>query len=146
MGDRCYFSVTVRKSDVIRFTEIMDGRTKGSLEGKSVGDLEGLDWEDIEEDDDGVTLIDYSANYGYYDQTREAAQEGLVFIGYSGAGDGYCGREFVGVGYQIYDIIAVQDVGTVVPIGKEGVSARDKKDAKAYYAALERARELMARK
>ena len=78
MSDTCYFEMTVLKKDVEKINKIMFGNCKG------------CPWGEENENDDGtISLIEYEANYGYYDQLLKLAEEGIVFEGSHGAGGGY---------------------------------------------------------
>ena len=86
MGDRCYFEITLRRSDLDRF-------------GKHLDAAPGEEWWDRidgEESQPGiVTASVHEANYAWLDERLAAAQDGIDFHGWHAEGGEYGPYEFV---------------------------------------------------
>ena len=78
MSDTCYFEMIVLERDIKKVNEIM------------FENYDDSDWSEKNNSDDGtIILVEYEANYGYYDQRVKLAAEGIVFEGQHGAGGEY---------------------------------------------------------
>lgn len=106
MGDRCFVRMKVRSADLPRFEEIFGAKFYNELEEASPGVLE---------------LTECEANYGRWDDRREAAAAGLVFIGWHGAGGDYGPRRFAAFGGRQVEVRICPDSDEiVVPVGPSG--------------------------
>ena len=85
MGDRCYFEITLRRSDLDRF-------------GKHLDAAPGEEWWDHldgEASQPGiVTASVHEANYAWLDERLAAAQDGIDFHGWHAEGGEYGPYEF----------------------------------------------------
>jgi hypothetical protein len=122
--------VKVRKDDLPKFTGIVFSFGKDAH--PDWGYEEWLkEWEEVVVDTETfVEVEDCQANYGFWDQTQDAAKAGCVFYGSHGAGGEYGCGGFVGVGEKFYGIdqshygnptVCVEDDGTVSETALENV-------------------------
>ena len=122
MGDRTYYQAKVRKDDLPKFTRIVFSYEKDAHPDWDHEKWLGL-WEDVFADTETfVEVADCQANYGYWDQTQDAAMAGCVFYGFHGAGGEYGAGGFVGIGEKVYGVdmshygdpmVGVQGDGTI---------------------------------
>lgn len=107
MGDRCYFSMDILKRD----KKVVDDIVFGGLDGA---------WAQVDEDGGILTLDEYSAEYGYYDERLALAKEGIVFKGHHGSGGVYGGCVFACYGGEHFEANSVDGV-PVARIHKPGI-------------------------
>jgi len=85
MGDRCYMNLTLLKTDRVAFATIF-------------GEVEEGWYDQVDDEDDRyVAVIEYEANYAWYDELNEAAADGLVFFGHHASGGEYGAGAFIGI-------------------------------------------------
>lgn len=121
MGDRCYFQMTAAKGDVEKINEVIFN-----------GDSDC--WEEVIDNEEGtVTLIDYEANYGHFNQLMKLAEAGIVFEGFHHSGGEYDGCEFACYDGKYAAVNAVEG-GPIVLVGRSGVDKTGLKHVKEYYA------------
>lgn len=124
MSDCCNFDMTILKRDKEKIDEIMFS--------------EVVRWSEENDNEDGtITLVEYEANYGYYDQCRRLAKAGIVFSGFNGAGGGYGQGVFACYGGCLAEANAIED-GPVALVNCNGsVDETSLKNAQDYYQTLE---------
>ena len=91
MGDRCYWIATTREKDAEDF-------------GKFFGDMEPVEWSEEEKKCNGLGAVfeDCEANYGNYEQMKDASAAGLTFFGVSYNGDNYGSSVFYSNGTSFH--------------------------------------------
>lgn len=124
MSDYCNFDMTILKKDKEKVDEIMFGSI--------------VRWPEENDNEDGtVTLVEYEANYGYYDQCRNLAKAGIIFSGYNGAGGGYGQGVFACWYGHLVEANAIED-GPVALVNCNGnIDETSLKNAQDYYQTLE---------
>ena len=65
-------------------------------------------------------VSEWEANYGYWDQTQNAAKAGCVFYGSHGSGSEYGAGGFVGVGEKFYGVDMGHDGYPTVDVQDDG--------------------------
>ena len=132
MGDRTYYSARVRKSDLPKFTKIMnqDEEEKTYEEALTC-------WEEVNEENDlSVEVGDTQMNYGGCLLSEQAAKAGCVLYGFHCSGGEYGPGGFIGVGGKFYSV-AQDHYGNIVATLNDdgGVVAGEVENARAYLAA-----------
>jgi hypothetical protein len=122
MGDRCYVSITVRRSDLQKWLD------------------QGWEFE-FEEDDDkpAPTLCFLEKNYGMHDTDY---LPGCPMYGFSGEGGTYPAYVFATDGEDVWVCEAVGDE-PVVKWGKDGAVQEDVAEVMEYWKALERVKAML---
>jgi hypothetical protein len=136
MGDRCFYSATVRKADLEKFTKIIHGLDSLPQDAKT--------WEEVWDESSGhhqkaVELSCYEMNYAGYDENQVAAEAGCVFFGHNGAGCEYGDGAFVGIGGKFYEVAADQNGWPIAGVTREGPSEGDLDAIQKYHEAEDEA-------
>lgn len=125
MGDRCYLSMRVRRTD---YERLEMAPVFGAIE---------------EEHGDTLTLSDDQANYGLYSAREEWANQGAVFEGQHSEGGEYSGAVFASDGKRSIDVPAIEG-RPVVEVNSDGeVVEKDLEHAREYLDVLSRAKEIL---
>ena len=119
MGDRCDIRITMRRSDIVRFSEAVGyDNWWNQAEDADGNDIEIGNPEPEESYADGmpkdsvVTLCAEEVNYGWYDELCAAATSGVPFYGTHGSGGCYGAAMFASDGKD-YDDRAINGDGDV---------------------------------
>ena len=128
MGDRCYISLSCKRSDFAKHFEplgfVIDERADG---GGSV-----------------VEVYDEEANYGHYEELNDLENKGVVFFGEHGSGGCYTEQVFACDGTSVNWCPSV-DRDPVARISEEGRPCADSMQrAKDYLKSLKAARDIFA--
>ena len=135
MGDHCYMEVTVRKTDALKFEEILE--------------LEGVQARPDESVPGALHYVIEESNYAHYDPRLDAAKAGCVFFGFHTTGTEYSPREFAAAdGVYEEAIIDIADAFLLVQVSVEqgvaSVAADGIAEVQRYLNLRKRAKELMA--
>lgn len=124
MSDTCIFDMVILKEDKEKVDEIIFGKA--------------VEWPEENDNENGtITLVEYEANYGYYDQCRKLAKAGIVFSGYNSAGGGYGQGVFACYNGHLAEANAIED-GPVALVNCNGnIDETSLKNAQDYYQTLE---------
>lgn len=124
MSDVCNFDMIILKKDKEKVDEVMFG--------------EIVDWREENDNEDGtITLVEYEANYGYYEQCRDLAKAGIAFFGHNGTGGEYGQGVFACYDGHLAEANAIED-GPVALVNRNGnVDETSLKNAQDYYQTLE---------
>jgi hypothetical protein len=112
MGDRCYLYVTVEKARAKEFCDIVFGCETGP-------------------EHEGEFHVSYEvqgANWGAYDERKEAAEAGILFYGYHGAGGEYGSVAFCGGDGELSEADTGTDSRFVLYADEDGDISRDAQD------------------
>lgn len=110
MGDRCYWTATAREQDAEAFGKIFDQQP--------------VDWSDHAKTliGNGTTFEDCEANYGNYDQMKDASEAGLTFFGVSYEGSNYGSLVFYSNGTSFHSWPTGHGgEGWCVEVGDDGI-------------------------
>lgn len=123
MSDRCYFSINVLKGDVEKVNEIVFGKCEGC---KWSEEDDSFDYDCV------VNLVEYEANYGYFDERKRLEKEGIVFFGVHGSGGTYGEFVFACDGDKQAECNAIESIPVAIVDFNGNVSETSLKDAQEY--------------
>ena len=111
MGDRCYLSITIRKQDEEKFTEVL--KKHGEVQD-SGDDL----FDEVADEDQTIRYTMFEANYGLTDEREQWAKE-MTFYGDHGAGGGYGPILFVAYNGELIEVDSDWSGNPMVPVNPE---------------------------
>jgi len=89
MGDRCYLNMTFRRTDEERVRQALD-TTCGWTDRTVTGDL--------------IEIVEFEANYAWFDERERMARAGIAFFGQHGPGGEYGSYQFVSDGREMREL------------------------------------------
>ena len=118
MGDRCHLTITFREKDAAELGKILTG----SEATKWWDDVDGNPAEGILEV--GVDEV----NYGWYTELDVAADAGIPFVGWHGAGSEYGEHEFVSCDGKCHNVEVGRTGGFVVMLDADLKMSSDERE------------------
>jgi len=152
MRDFCAVDLTCLMKDKERIITLLnEGRRHGGdPEIETVLDRSGATQEEkvaqkLMNTDKIVTMSFWEVNHGGQDALEALAQEGLIFKGYNGDGENYCGSCWCAIDGVLYKPMCNVDCEPVAKVEPNGtINAESLNKARDYFAALGRVKAYLA--